>query len=260
MHLGKAKHANAGVTKLLALKMVLLDKAAHASRRLTRTFRDATWPFPARSADSTISILSKMRCLAYATALSVGPGTALGTGFMPGCSWRGQQKFSTALCTALSMYGSCNATMTDLQPSTGPKGHHQAHMPFALTHRHSDSTSFYSRGLSLIASHRHHSMGSEAVLRPDCRICLEVDDGVRKALHKDSNSSVEGAPSSRRSFATVTSGPLPNTCLRNNFRFCWCAMRRPCRKIFAILGLSPSVMRMCANESAWACNARKLCT
>ena len=99
MHLGKAKHANAGVTKLP-------DKAAHASRRLTRTFRDATWPFPAPSADSTISILSKMRCLAYATALSVGPGTALGTGFMPGCSWRGQQKFSTALRTALSnMYG-----------------------------------------------------------------------------------------------------------------------------------------------------------
>ena len=120
MHLGKAKHANAGVTKLPAmpLKLVLLDKAAHASRRLTRTFRDATWPFPAPSgsADSTISILSKMRCLAYAMTLSVGPGTALGTGFMPGCSWRGQQKFS-----------------------------------IALTHRHSDSTSFYSRGFKIVS-------------------------------------------------------------------------------------------------------------
>ena len=113
-------------------------------------------------------------------------------------------------------------TMTDLQPisATGPKGHHQAQVPFAPTHRHNDSTSFY--GLSLIASHRHHSM--EAILRPDCRICY----GVRKALHKDSNSSVEGAPSSRRSFATR---PLPNTCLRNSFRFCWCAMRRPCREL-----------------------------
>ena len=73
MHLGKAKHANAGVAKLPALKMALLDKAAHASRRLTRTFRDATWPF-ADSANA-ISILSKMRCLACAAALSVGPGT-----------------------------------------------------------------------------------------------------------------------------------------------------------------------------------------
>ena len=34
------------------------------------------------------------------------------------------------------------------------------------------------------------------------------------------------------------------------FRFCRCAMRRPRRKIFAILGLSPSVVRMCATESA----------
>ena len=88
----------------------------------------------------------------------------------------------------------------------------------------------------------------EAVLHADCRICLEVDDGVRKALHKDSSSSVEGAPSSKRSL--VTSGPLPNKCLRNNFSFRWCAMRHPCRKIFAILGLSPSVVSMCANESA----------
>ena len=76
----------------------------------------------------------------------------------------------------------------------------------------------------------------EAVLRADCRISLQGNDGVRKALHNDSNSSVEGAPSSKRSF--VTSGPLPNKCLRNNFSFRWCAMRRPCRKIFAILGLS----------------------
>ena len=70
----------------------------------------------------------------------------------------------------------------------------------------------------LIASHRHHSM--EAILRPDCRICLEVGDGARKALHKDSNSSVEGAPSSRRSFAA--SGPLPITCLRSTFRLGTC--------------------------------------
>ena len=71
--------------------------------------------------------------------------------------------------------------MTDL-PSTGPKGHHQAHMPFALTHRHSDSTSFDSKRSRFVSD---HSMDSEAVLRPDCRICLEVDDGVRKALHKE---------------------------------------------------------------------------
>ena len=146
------------VTKLPVLKMVLLDKAAHASRRLTRTFRHATWPFPAPSADSTISILSKMRCLACAAAVSVGPGTALRTGFKPGCSWRGQQKFSTALfcaCLQLAIFpGSCMSakifTMTDLQPSTGPKGH-QAQVPFALTHRHSDCTSFYSKHLLFVS-------------------------------------------------------------------------------------------------------------
>ena len=86
-----------------------------------------------------------------------------------------------------------------------------------------------------------------AILRPDCSmICLEVDDGVCKAL--GSNSSLEGAPTPEEaSQPRDHCQTLSNVCgIISEFAGALCAPHATL--IFAILGLSPSVVRMCANE------------
>ena len=142
--------------------------------------------------------------------------------------------------------------MTDLQPSTGPKAPGTdalcAHpspqrCPRAFTAAVSKS--------SLIASHRHHSMDAAAVLRPDCRICLQVDDGVRKALHKE----LQILPWKGHQLEAPEEASQPqdhcqtHACgIISDFAGALCAAHAARHSLSS--ACHTSVVRLCANESA----------